>query len=311
MRRAVIPSMERMPSKLEFLTPPAPGALATGPERAHERTAPPLVIEPVGALLTLDLGELWAYRGLFFFLVWRDVKIRYAQTVLGAGWAILQPLLTMVIFTIIFGRFAKIPSDGVPYSVFSLAALVPWTYFSTALSGASGSLVSNTNLLTKVYFPRLVIPFAPVLAGLVDLAISFVILVGVMLYHGMVPGILAVAVVPVLVLSMILTASGVGCWLAALNIQYRDVKYVTPFLVQVWMYASPVVYPMSIVPAQYHWLYGLNPIAGVIEGFRAVLLGTGSIPTRTIASSLLVAAVLFVTGALYFRRTERVFADVA
>jgi lipopolysaccharide transport system permease protein len=303
--------MERMPSNLEALTPPVPDALAPEPDRERERGAPPLVIEPVGALLHLELRELWAYRGLFFFLVWRDVKIRYAQTVLGAGWAILQPLLTMAIFTVIFGRFAKIPSDGVPYSVFSLAALVPWTYFSTALNGASGSLVSNTNLLTKVYFPRLVIPFAPVLAGLVDLGVSFVILMAVMLYYGIVPSVLAAAIVPVLVLSMILTAAGVGCWLAALNIQYRDVKYVTPFLVQVWMYASPVVYPMSLVPGEYQWLYGLNPLVGVIEGFRAVLLGTGPIPTQPIFSSLLVALVLFVSGALYFRRTERVFADVA
>jgi lipopolysaccharide transport system permease protein len=300
-----------MPSNLEALTPPVPDALAPEPDRERERGAPPLVIEPVGALLHLELRELWAYRGLFFFLVWRDVKIRYAQTVLGAGWAILQPLLTMAIFTVIFGRFAKIPSDGVPYSVFSLAALVPWTYFSTALNGASGSLVSNTNLLTKVYFPRLVIPFAPVLAGLVDLGVSFVILMAVMLYYGIVPSVLAAAIVPVLVLSMILTAAGVGCWLAALNIQYRDVKYVTPFLVQVWMYASPVVYPMSLVPGEYQWLYGLNPLVGVIEGFRAVLLGTGPIPTQPIFSSLLVALVLFVSGALYFRRTERVFADVA
>lgn len=300
-----------MPSNLDILTPPVPGTLAPEPDREHERGVAPLVIEPVGALLGLDLRELWAYRGLFFFLVWRDVKIRYAQTVLGAGWAILQPLLTMAIFTVIFGRFAKIPSDGVPYSVFSLAALVPWTYFSTALSGASGSLVSNTNLLTKVYFPRLVIPFAPVLAGLVDLGVSFVILLGVMFYHGIMPGLLAIAVVPVLVLSMILTASGVGCWLAALNIQYRDVKYVTPFLVQVWMYASPVVYPMSLVPEKYRLVYGLNPLAGVIEGFRAVLLGTGPIPVATVGSSLLVALAFFITGALYFRRTERVFADVA
>lgn len=295
---------------LDLLTPPTPPDLAA-PERVGEGGHPPLIIEPVGSVLHLNVGELWAYRGLFFFLVWRDVKIRYAQTVLGAGWAILQPVLTMLIFTVIFGRLANIPSDGVPYSVFSLAALVPWTYFSTALSGASGSLVSNTNLLTKVYFPRLVIPFAPVLAGLVDLGVSFVLLLVVMLAYGIAPSAMAIVVVPLLVLTMILTAAGVGCWLAALNIQYRDVKYVTPFMVQVWMYASPVVYPMSLVPEKYRWAYALNPLAGVIEGFRSVLLRTDSIAMSTMGLSLGMAFLIFVTGAHYFRRTERVFADVA
>ena len=301
--------MERMSSNLEVVAPPVD--LAAACEREAEPASRPLVIEPVGAFLRLDVRELWAYRGLFFFLVWRDVKIRYAQTVLGAGWAVVQPVLTMLIFTVIFGRLASIPSDGVPYSVFSLAALVPWTYFSTALSGASGSLVSNTNLLTKVYFPRLVIPFAPVLAGLVDLVISFVILLALMLFHGITPSALAIIVVPLLVFTMILTAAGVGCWLAALNIQYRDVKYVTPFMVQIWMYGSPVVYPLSLVPEKYRWLYALNPLVGVIEGFRSVLLGTASVSIQMIGLSILVAILLFVTGALYFRRTERIFADVA
>jgi lipopolysaccharide transport system permease protein len=301
--------MERMSSNLEVVAPPVDVAAAS--EREAEPASRPLVIEPVGAFLRLDVRELWAYRGLFFFLVWRDVKIRYAQTVLGAGWAVVQPVLTMLIFTVIFGRLASIPSDGVPYSVFSLAALVPWTYFSTALSGASGSLVSNTNLLTKVYFPRLVIPFAPVLAGLVDLVISFVILLALMLFHGITPSALAIIVVPLLVFTMILTAAGVGCWLAALNIQYRDVKYVTPFMVQIWMYGSPVVYPLSLVPEKYRWLYALNPLVGVIEGFRSVLLGTASVSIQMIGLSILVAILLFVTGALYFRRTERIFADVA
>jgi lipopolysaccharide transport system permease protein len=270
-----------------------------------------LVIEPVGRWPKVDLRELWAYRGLFGFLVWRDIKVRYAQTVLGAGWAILQPVLTMLVFTVIFGGFAKIPSDGVPYAVFSLAALVPWTYFSTALSGASNSLVSSTHLITKVYFPRLVIPFAPVLAGLVDFAIAFVILLAVALAYGIVPGALSLVVVPVLVVAMAATAAGVGCWLAALNIQYRDVKYVTPFLVQVWMYASPVVYPMSLVPEKYRAIYALNPMVGIIEGFRSVLLGTGPVSWPMLGFSLLTGGVLFVSGALYFRGVERVFADVA
>ena len=278
---------------------------------AVEHHSATLVIEPSGRWPKIDFRELWAYRGLFFFLVWRDVKVRYAQTVLGAGWAILQPVLTMVVFTIIFGNFAKIPSDGVPYAVFSLAALVPWTYFSTAFSGASNSLVSNTNLITKIYFPRLVIPFAPVLAGLIDLAIAFVILLLVMLSFGIVPSLAAVVFVPLLTLGMIFAAAGVGCWLSALNIQYRDVKYVTPFLVQVWMYASPIVYPMSLVPEKYRPFYALNPLAGIIEGFRSFLLGTSSVAGSTIAVSLLMSVVLLVSGVLYFRRTERVFADVA
>lgn len=276
-----------------------------------ESSTATLVIEPTGRWPKIDFAELWAYRGLFFFLVWRDIKVRYAQTVLGAGWAVLQPVLTMVVFTIIFGSFAKVPSDGVPYSVFSLAALVPWTYFSTALTNSSNSLVASTNLFTKVYFPRLVIPFAPVLAGLVDLAIAFVILVLAMLYFGIAPAVSVVVVLPLLVIGMMATAAGVGCWLAALNIQYRDVKYITPFLVQVWMYASPIVYPMSLVPEKYQPLYALNPMAGIIEGFRSVLLQTNAVAPSVIGFSLAVGGVLFVTGALYFRRTERIFADVA
>lgn len=299
----------QMASRVESTIGPVPGLVP--PRQAERASAPTLVIEPTGRWPRIDLRELWAYRGLFFFLVWRDVKVRYAQTVLGAGWAILQPVLTMLVFTVIFGRFANIPSDGVPYAVFSLAALVPWTYFSTALSGASNSLVSSTNLITKVYFPRLVIPFAPVLAGLVDFAVALVVLGAVMLFYGIVPGPLALVVVPLLLVGMMLTSAGVGCWLAALNIQYRDVKHVTPFLVQVWMYASPIVYPMSLVPERYRAVYALNPMAGIVEGFRAVLLGTGAVAWPTIGMSLAVGAVLFVTGSFYFRRTERVFADVA
>lgn len=270
-----------------------------------------LVIEPSGRFPRLDLRELWAYRGLFFFLVWRDIKVRYAQTVLGAGWAILQPLLTMAVFTVIFGLLVRVPSDGVPYAVFALAALVPWTYFSTALTGASNSLVTSTNLLTKVYFPRLVIPFAPVLAGLADFAIAFAVLLLVMLGYGIVPSPLAVVAVPALTLIMMLAAAGMGCWLAALNIQYRDIKHAVPFLVQVWMYASPIVYPLSLVPERYRTLYALNPMVGVVEGFRTVLLRTGVVEWSSIAVSLLAGVLLFVSGVLYFRRAENVFADVA
>ena len=279
--------------------------------RGATRPLPTVVIEPAGRWPRLDIEELWAYRGLLGFLVWRDLKVRYAQTVLGAAWAVLQPVLAMVVFSVIFGAFAKVPSDGVPYPVFSLAALVPWTYFSTALTGASSSLVGTTNLITKVYFPRLVIPLTPVVAGLVDFAIAMVILLGMMLAYGIVPSVGALALVPMLVVMMAVTAAGVGCILAALHIKYRDVKYVAPFLVQVWMYASPIVYPMSIVPERWRPLYALNPMAGVIEAFRAVLLGTAGVAWSAIAVSFATSLVLLVVGLFYFRRTERVFADVA
>lgn len=272
-------------------------------------SVPILVIQPRRGW-SFDIGELWRYRELFGFLVWRDIKIRYAQTVLGAGWAILQPLLTMVVFTIIFGNFANIPSDGVPYAVFSLAALVPWIYFSTALTNSSNSLVTSANLLTKIYFPRLVIPMAPVLAGLVDFVIGFGILLATMLVFGVTPAATAVVVIPVALSITVMTAAGVGCWLAALNLQYRDVKYVVPFLVQVWMYSSPIVYPMSIVPERFHVVYSLNPMAGAIEGFRSALLGTNPVSWPLISISFFVATLLFSSGSLYFRRTERVFADV-
>lgn len=293
-------------SSAELLKAPVVRGRAASPPRT-----PTLIIEPSTRFPRVDLRELWAYRGLFFFLVWRDIKVRYAQTVLGAGWAVLQPVLTMLVFTVVFGWLARIPSDGVPYPLFSLAALVPWTYFSTALSGASTSLVSSTNLLTKVYFPRLVIPFAPVLAGLVDFAIAFAVLLLMMLGYGVTPSASAVVLIPLLLLVMVMTAAGIGCWLAALNIQYRDFRYVVPFLVQVWMYASPIVYPASLVPDRFRPAYALNPMVGVIEGFRSVLLGTGAVAWSTIGVSALTAVVLFVFGALYFRRTERIFADIA
>ena len=278
---------------------------------AADETLPHLVIEPPPRWPRLNAAEIWNYRGLLFFLVWRDLKVRYAQTVMGASWAIIQPLLTMVVFTIIFGNFAKVPSDGVPYPVFSLAALVPWTYFSVAFSTSSASLVTNTNLITKIYFPRLVIPLAPVAGGLVDFAIAFVILAGAMLVYGIAPSPIALAVIPLLVIIMAVAAAGVGCLLAALNIQYRDVKYITPFLIQIWMYASPIVYPMSLVPESVRPYYMLNPMAGVIEGFRSVLLGTGPVPWLAIAIAAGMATLIFLVGVYYFRQTERLFADVA
>ncbi len=281
------------------------------PEETAGSGAPVHRIAPAGAWPTVDFGELWYYRELFVFLVWRDIKARYAQTVLGPGWAVLRPILTMVVFTVVFGNLVAVPSDGVPYPIFSLSGLVAWNYFSTSFSGSSGSLVANNALITKVYFPRLVIPFAPVIAGLVDLAIALVILFGMMVVYGIAPTFWSIAVVPLLIAVMVLVVGGVGCWLTALNIQYRDVQHLTPFLLQVWMYASPVVYPMSLVPEAYRPFYILNPMVGVVEGFRSVLLGTIAIPWVAIGSSAVVSTLVFVSGVMYFRRTERIFADVA
>jgi lipopolysaccharide transport system permease protein len=268
-------------------------------------------IAPLRRWPGIDLQELWSYRGLFLFLVWRDIRVRYAQSALGAGWAILQPLLAMVVFTIIFGRFAGIPSDGAPYAVFAFAALVPWSYFATALTGASNSLVGNTPLITKVYCPRLVIPFAPVLAALVDFGVAFAVLLLLLALSGIVPAAAALLAVPLLTLVALLTAAGAGCWLAALNIQYRDVKHLTPFLVQIWMYSSPIVYPLSVIPAEYRAVYALNPLVGVVTGFRSVLLHTVTFPWTTVLISLASSVLLFVSGAVFFRHMERIFADVA
>jgi lipopolysaccharide transport system permease protein len=278
------------------------------PDRPQSRV---VEIAPSAGWLGIDFGEVWAYRGLLLLLVWRDVKSRYSQTVLGAGWAILQPVLTMVVFTLIFGRLARMPSDGVPYSVFSLAALVPWTYFSSSLTGSSNSLVINRALVTKVYFPRLLIPAAAVLATLVDFAIAFAVLILVMLGFGIAPGVQSLWVIPVALLVLSLTAMGAGSLLAALNVQYHDVRHLTPFVVQVWMYSSPIVYPLSLVPEAYRWLYALNPLSSVLAGFRAALLGTPGPTSGQVVLSLAGAIVIFIGGVLYFRRTERVFADVA
>jgi len=272
---------------------------------------PTVVIQPAPRWPGINAGELWANRELLLFLVWRDIKVQYAQTALGAAWAVLQPLLTMLIFTVIFGRLAKIPSDGVPYSVFTLAALIPWMYFSNAFSAASSSLVTSANLITKVYFPRLIIPLVSVLSGLVNFAVSCVVLALMMAWYHVSPSLLAVPMIPALILLTIVTATGVGCWLAAIYIQYRDVRHIVPFIVQIWMYISPVVYPLSLVPDRYRTLYALNPMAGIIQTFRVVLLRTGPVPWDTLGVSTIVAVLLFVSGTLYYRRTEHLFADVA
>lgn len=282
-----------------------PQARDTNPATPVETT----IIEPPSGWRLIDWRELWRYRDLFYFLVWRDIKTRYAQSILGIGWAVIQPVFSMIIFTIVFGNLAKVSSDGVPYAIFSYAALVPWTYFSSALTGASGSLTASANMLTKVYFPRLVIPLAPVLGKLVDFGIALIILFGMMLWFQIAPTIWALSL-PLLVLLMIMTAAGMGMWLTALSVQYRDINYAMSFAVQLLMYAAPVVYPASAVPDRFRLLYGLNPMAGVIEGFRSALLGTNPMPWDLLVPGTIMALLILVSGALYFRRMERIFADV-
>ena len=266
-------------------------------------------LEPSRGFFQLDLSAVWQYRELLYFLAWREVKIRYKQTVIGAAWAVLQPLLTMVIFTVVFGRLANIPSDGLPYPIFAYAGLLPWTYFSEAISRTSGSLVGDANLLRKVYFPRLIIPFATVVTPAIDFALSFILLIGMMVWFGVSPT-LGAMFLPGFLLLALMTALAVGLWLSALNVRYRDVRHTVPFLVQFWMYASPVVYPVSLVPEKWRLVFSLNPMAGVIEGFRWGLLGKERPDFTVIGISAVMVLVLLVSGLLFFKRRERTFADV-
>jgi len=268
-----------------------------------------VIIKPNKGSQLKDFKELRAYRDLFYFLVLRDIKVRYKQTVLGGLWAIIQPFFMMVVFTLFFGNLAKVPSEGVPYPIFNYTAMVAWTYFANATTFSGNSLVQNTALISKVYFPRMMVPLAPVLAFLLDFAIAFVILIGMMLYYGIYPTVMTLFL-PLLVILMMLTVSGVGMLLAALNANYRDIRYTLQFLVQFWMFASPVVYPVSMLPEKYHLIYAINPMAGVIEGFRSALLGTTAFPTQMLLVSSLTSIIIFIIGALYFRQTERYFADV-
>lgn len=268
----------------------------------------PVLIGPPGRGLQLGLGELWSYRELAYFLVWRDVKVRYKRTLLGGLWALLQPVLTMAAFSLFFGRLAKVPSDGLPYPVFAYAALLPWQLFAQALAESAASLVGNQNLITKVYFPRLVIPLAAVLGGLLDFAVAFSVLVVLMAYYGIAPTV-AVCTLPLFVLMAALTALAVGLWLSVLNVRYRDVRYAMPFLVQLWLFLTPVAYPSSLVPAAWRPVYGLNPMVGVVEGFRWALLGRGEPPSLLIAVSVGVVLALMVGGVAYFRRAEQTLAD--
>jgi lipopolysaccharide transport system permease protein len=267
------------------------------------------IIRPAQGWAPLNLGALWRYRELLYFLAWRDVKVRYKQTALGASWAVLQPVLTMVVFTVIFGHVARIPSDGVPYPIFSYCGLLPWTFFASAIGQASTSLVGNAHLISKVYFPRLVIPIAALLAGLPDFAIAFVVLLGMMLFYGVVPT-PAVITLPLFLLLVLATALAVGIWLSALSVQYRDVRYVVPFLTQLWLYASPVAYPAGLIRGQAHLLYALNPMAGVVEGFRWAILGKGGCDGLSLALSGSVTLVVLISGLFYFRRLEQQVADV-
>ena len=270
---------------------------------------PVLRIEPSKGWVSLKLHELWEYRELLYFLVWRDVKVRYKQTALGAAWAIIQPFFTMMVFSLFFGWLAKIPSDGVPYPIFSYAALVPWMFFAHGLSQAPSKLVSSADLVKKVYFPRLAIPIAAVLSGVVDFVLAFLVLLAMMLYYSVIPTVNALWL-PLLLLLALVTSLGVGLWLSAMNVQYRDVQYVVPFLAQFWLFATPIAYPSSLLPEPWRTLYGLNPMVGVVEGFRWALLGTQTAPGPIIAFSACIALALLVSGGFYFRRMEKTFADV-
>jgi lipopolysaccharide transport system permease protein len=271
--------------------------------------SPHIRIGPSRGWSALRLRELWEYRELLFFLTWRDVKVRYQQTILGAAWAILQPFMTMVVFSLFFGKLAKVPSDGIPYPIFSYAALVPWTFFATGLTQASNGMVTHANLIKKVYFPRLAIPIARIMAGLVDFCLAFIVLLGMMIFMGITPTI-NMAWLPLFLLLALMTALGVGLWFAAMNVQFRDITYTMPFIAQFWMFATPIAYPSSLLPEPWQTLYGLNPMAGVVEGFRWALLGAGGAPKPIVFVSALVAVVVLVSGAYYFRRMERTFADV-
>jgi lipopolysaccharide transport system permease protein len=266
-------------------------------------------LKPSRGWTSLNLRELWEYRELLYFLVWRDIKVRYKQTLLGAAWAIIQPFFTMVVFSLFFGNLARVPSDGVPYPLFTYVGLVPWVFFANGLTLSSNSLVGSAHLITKVYFPRLAIPISTVLSGIVDFVLAFIVLLGMMVFFGVFPT-WNIVFLPVFLLLALTTSLGVGLWLSALNVQFRDVRYIVPFLTQFWLFATPIAYPGSLLSEPWRTLYALNPMVGVVEGFRWALLGTNTGPGLMILVSSLAACALLVSGALYFRRMERTFADV-
>jgi lipopolysaccharide transport system permease protein len=266
-------------------------------------------IQPSRGWISLKLDELWDYRELVYFLTWRDVKVRYKQTALGVAWAVIQPLMTMIIFSVFFGRLAKIPSEGVPYPLFNLVGLVPWNLFSNGLSHVSNSLIESSNVIKKVYFPRLAVPIGALLSCIVDFGLTFILLLGMLAYYRVHPP-AAVVFLPLFILLTLVTCLGAGLWLAALNVQYRDVRYVVPFMVQLWLFATPIVYPSSLLSEPWRTLYGINPMVGVIEGSRWALLGTNTAPGPMILVSSAAALAILISGAFYFRTMERTFADV-
>src|SRR6267378_6267540 len=268
-----------------------------------------LELKPRKGWQQINWNEIWFNRQLLGFFIWRDLKVRYKQTAIGAAWAILQPFMTMVVFSLFFGALAHIPSNGLPYPIFYYSALLPWMYFAGALQNATNTMVEHQRVITKVYFPRLLLPMAAVVSGLVDLAIGFVVFLGMMLYYGIAPG-RAILLLPFFLLLAVLTALGVGLWLSALNAIYRDVRYVLPFLIQFWMFASPVAYPSSLVPEKWRWLYSLNPMTGVIEGFRWALTGRGAPPNLLLAVSSAAVLLVVAGGVSYFDKMEGTIADV-
>lgn len=266
-------------------------------------------ISPSKGWVSLRLNDLWLYRELLYFFVWRDLKIRYKQTILGASWAIIQPLFTMVIFSLFFGRLAQVPSDGIPYPIFSYAALVPWTFFANGIIQASNTLVNNSNMVKKIYFPRLLMPVSAVMAGIVDFVLAFIVLLMMMAYFRIYPT-TNIIWLPLFLFLALITSLGTGFWLSAMNAQFRDIRYIAPFLIQAWMFLTPIAYPSSLIPEPWRVIYGINPMAGVVEGFRWALLGTDTMPGLMTVISGIVAIIILVSGAYYFRRMENTFADV-
>lgn len=297
-----VEQVEQAAEDLSNTVPAAPAVSLRAP-------IPSVKIEAATVWPKLRLDELWSYRELVYFLIWRDIKVRYKQTVLGTSWALIQPLFTMFLFSLFFGRLAKVPSDGIPYPLFSFTALIPWMYFANSLGQASNSLVSNSSLIKKVYFPRLAVPVAKVLSALVDFFLGFIVLIGMMFFYGFHPTARIVWIVPLLLLTMV-ASLGSALWLSALNVRMRDVEQALPFLVQIWMYATPIAYPSSLLSPKWRALFGLNPMVGVVDGFRWALLGANTSPGRTFAISSVVAVLILVSGAYFFRRLEKTFADI-
>jgi len=266
-------------------------------------------IEPSRGWVSLQLREIWEYRELLYFLIWRDMKVRYKQTILGGAWAIIQPFFTMVVFSLFFGKLAKVPSDGIPYPIFSFTALVPWSFFANGLNQASNSLVGNSNLITKVYFPRMCMPIASIIGGIIDFALAFSVLIGMVLYYGIIPSV-HIIWIPFFLMLAFSTSLGASLWLSALYVKFHDVRHIIPFLTQIWLFATPIAYPSSLLKEPWFTIYGINPMTGVVEGFRWALLGTDTAPGPIIIVSSLVALGLLLSGAFYFRRMEKTFADV-